>query len=121
MAGQIQIILRSFLRKTINSYLLKADIRETGAKLMRKGRSRNWVLQANSVQMQQIIELIERSEQSSWLWLVKVLSEQRRQLTENELLNIVERNPSITLNQLISLTNCTRAEARVVLDRFEWR
>ena len=121
MAEQVQITLRSFLRKTIDSYLLKAEIRQTGAKLMRKGRSRNWVLQANNVQMQQIIELIERSDQISWLWLVKVLTEQRQQLTENELLNIVERNPSITLNQLVSLTNCTRAQARDVLDQFEWR
>jgi Ribosome recycling factor len=121
LAEQVQITLRSFLRKTVNSYLLKADIRKTGAKLMRKGRSRNWVLQANNEQMLQIIELIERSEQTSWLWLIKVLTEQRQQLTEHELLNIVKRNPSITLNQLISLTNCTHSEARAVLDLYEWR
>lgn len=120
MAEQVQIVLRSFLRKTINSYLLKADIRGTGAILMRKGRSRNWVLQATSMQMLQIIELIEHAEQPSWLWLAKYLGEQRQQLTDNELLNIVARNPAITINQLVALTNCTRCQARDVLDKYEF-
>ena len=87
---------------------------------MRKGRSRNWILQANSEQMQHIIELIEQAEQPSWLWLIKVLHKQHQHLTEQQLLNIVERNPAITLNSLVALTNCTREQGRVVLDRFEF-
>ncbi|NRA55268.1 MAG: hypothetical protein HRU23_14080 [Gammaproteobacteria bacterium] len=120
MAEQVQMNLLSFQRKTINSYQLKADIRATGAVLMRKGRSRNWILQADNEQIQQIIAHIEQAEQPSWLWLIKVLNKQHQQLTSQQLLNLVERNPAISLNQLIGLTNCTRAQAREAMDQFEW-
>lgn len=120
MAEQVQINLLSFQRKTLNSYLLKAKIRESGAILMRKGRSRNWILQADSRQIAKIIADIEIAEQPSWLWLMKVLSKQHHQLTESEILNIVKLNPAITINQLVSLTNCTLAQARAVMDLFEW-
>ena len=120
MSEQVQINLLSFQRKTIDSYLLKAHIRSTGAVLMRRGRSRNWILQANTEQFGQIINLIEAAQQPSWLWLVKVLSKQHQQLSQDQLLKIVKRNPSITLNSLITLTNCTREQGRVVLDMFEW-
>jgi len=121
VAQHVRIILRSFVRKTINSYQLKAAIRQSGATLIRKGRSRDWILEVNALQIQQIVEFINGADQSSWLWLLKVLSDQRQQLTEQELLNIVQRNPAISLNQLIGLTNCTRAQARQVLDQFEWQ
>ena len=120
MSEQVQINLLSFQRKTIDSYLLKAQIRSTGAVLMRRGRSRNWILQANTEQFGQIINLIEAAQQPSWMWLVKVLSKQHQQLSQDQLLKIVKRNPSITLNSLITLTNCTREQGRVVLDMFEW-
>ena len=120
LAEQVQINLLSFQRKTLNSYLLKAKIRESGAILMRKGRSRNWIFQANSSQIQQIISDIEIAEQPSWLWLVKVLSKQHHQLTASEILNLVKLNPAITINQLVSLTNCTLLQARAALDSFEW-
>ena len=119
MAEQVQINLLSFQRKTLNSYLLKAKIRESGAILIRKGRSRNWILQADSNQIQQIISDIEIAEQPSWLWLIKVLSKQHHQLTESEILNLVKLNPAITINQLVSLTNCTLLQARAALDIFE--
>jgi hypothetical protein len=121
LAEQLQITLRSFLRKTLNSYILKAGIRKTGATLIRKGRSRDWILEVNNIQIQQIIELVETSDQSSWQWLVKVLKVRCQRLTQNELLNIIERNPAISLNQLVGLTNCTRSQAREVLDKFEWQ
>ena len=59
LAKKTQILLREFLRKSVESYLLKAIIRNSGAHLSRKGRSRHWILIADRVQIAKIIEQIE--------------------------------------------------------------
>ncbi|MDP2559888.1 ribosome recycling factor family protein [Psychrobium sp. 1_MG-2023] len=120
MADKKQLLLRAFLRKCFDSYLLKAIIRDSGAHLSRKGRSRDWILIADAQQMQSIVSQIEQAQQPSWQWLVKLLKEQRMQLTHNELVNLVKRNPAISTNQLIGLTDCTLAQARAALDEVEW-
>lgn len=120
MAEKKQITLRAFLRKCFDSYLLKAIIRDSGALLSRTGRSRNWILIADVQQIATIIAKVEQAEQPSWLWLAKLLREQRAQMTQDELLNIVKRNPAISVNQLTALTDCTLAQARQTLDIIEW-
>lgn len=120
VAAKTQILLRAFVRKCFDAYLLKAIIRSTGAHLSRKGRSRNWILIADGEQLAQIIEQVDAAEQASWRWFSTLLKEQRGQLTHEQILDLVKRNPSISINQLISLTDCTLAQARKALDEMEW-
>ena len=120
MAEKTKIILNAFVRKCFDAYLLKAIIRDSGAHLSRKGRSRNWMLIADAKQISHIVEEVENAQQPSWLWFSTLLRQQRQSLTQQELLALVKRNPSISTNQLIALTDCTLAQAREVLDEAEW-
>ncbi|NRA61049.1 MAG: hypothetical protein HRU25_09100 [Psychrobium sp.] len=120
MAEKTQILLRSFLQKSVESYLLKAIIRDSGAHLSRKGRSRHWILIADRHQIAEIIIQVEQSAQPSWLWFSQLLRQQRTALTHQELLALVARNPSISANRLIALSDCTLAQARQALDDMEW-
>lgn len=114
------ITLPSFLRRSLQAYLLKAKIRALGGKLTRIGRSRNWQLVANAEQINDIVLFIEQSEQESWLWLAKHLRQQNQQLCYQSLLNIAKKNAGISVNELMAKTDCTIAEARKVLDDLEW-
>ena len=73
MATQVKIILNGFVKRTQNTEMLKEGIKSTGATLSRKGRSRNWQLQADHNQIRKITTLIYQSEEDSWLWLAKKL------------------------------------------------
>jgi hypothetical protein len=120
VAEKTKIMLNAFVRKCFDTYLLKTIIRDSGAHLSRKGRSRNWMLIADANQISHIVDAVEASEQMSWQWFAKLLREQRQSLTQQELLNLVKLNPAISTNQLIQLTDCTLAQAREVLDQAEW-
>lgn len=120
MAEKIKIMLNAFVRKCVDTYLLKAIIRDSGAHLSRKGRSRHWMLIADASQITKIINDIEKTEQKSWQWIVTLLRAQRQSLTQQELLSLVRRNPSISTTQLIQLSDCTLAQARKVLDDAEF-
>ena len=110
------IPIRALAGRTVETFALKALIRDTGAVLTRKGRSSNWVLFADKEQMRQIVTDIEHTEQKSWQWLAKLIREKHSQYSYEELLNLVKRNPSITVNQLVAMTDCTLADARKVID-----
>ncbi len=119
MAEQVQIILSSFVRKTINSEMLKSHIRSSGATLSRKGRSRNWLLRADHEQIQNIIKLINASGESSWVWIAKKLTDNKPKLNYAELITLAKKKPTITVTEIISLTDCTLAEALSVLHDIE--
>ncbi len=115
-----QISLNSFVRKTPGSSALKLKIRSTGARLTRKGRSRNWLLQANNQQILEVIKLIQLSGEEGWFWVTKKLSESKRQLNHEELVLLARESPSMTVTELMAMTDCKLAEARGVLDQLEW-
>lgn len=116
----IQIILPSFLRRTIKAYALKASIRELGADLSRIGRSRNWQIKANTEQLEHIIQFVENSHENSWLWLSKKLREHVTYTTYESILAIVKNKPDITINELMLKTDCTLAQARKAIDEIEF-
>ncbi len=120
MTTLVNITLNGFVKRTLNTESLKAGIKSTGATLSRKGRSRNWLLQADDEQVRHIISLISQSGENSWRWLTKKLIEERPKLNLDELRNIAIQNPSMTVAQLTSLTDCSHLDARVVLDKIEW-
>ena len=113
------IILNGFVRRTLNTDVLKAGIKSTGAKLARKGRSRNWLLQADNHQILKISTFIYQSDEPSWLWVAKKINTEKPQLSLQELRAIVKQNPAITVNQIVALSHCSLTDARIVLDEFE--
>lgn len=113
------ITLNSFLRRTLKAYALKAHIRHQGCELKRIGRSRHWLLTANSEQLQEIITFIEFSSEPSWTWLAKRLSNEYHHLNHNELLNVASSIEGVTVTALIARTDCTLIQARQVIDELE--
>jgi hypothetical protein len=114
-------MLPSFLRRALKAFALKAMVRDSGCELQRIGRSRHWRLSATREQMTMIIEQVRDSEEPSWQWLVKLLEQQRGDLTHTEIMNFVVRNPEITVTELVILANCTLADARTALDAYEFQ
>jgi len=113
------IILNSFLRRSLKAYALKSLLRSTGCELNRLGRSRNWRLIATQQQLQEIISLIDNSNEPSWQWLSPYLSKHKAQISHKELLSIIKHKPEITINELLARTDCTLIQARKALDDFE--
>lgn len=120
MPTQAKITLNGLARRTSNTEQLKACIRSTGAQLTRKGRSRVWLLVADNSQIKQISDFIYQSGEDSWFWIPKKINEAKPQLSMDELREVAREHMGITVSQLTSLTDCTLAEARIVLDEIEW-
>ena len=78
MATLVNIILNGFVKRTQNTEVLKEGIKSTGAILSRKGRSRNWQLQADYHQIREITTFIYQSEEDSWLWLAKKINDEKK-------------------------------------------
>ena len=104
----------------MKAYALKSHIRELGCELYRIGRSRNWQLKADHHQVFDIIDFIEQADEESWRWLVTLLKKQSEAFTHEDLISIAQRNTEITVNELLSKTDCTIAQARRVIDEIEW-
>jgi len=113
------VTLPSFLRRTMKAYELKSHIRQQGCELNRIGRSRNWLLKANFEQLQEIISFIDSSNEPSWLWLAKLLRNEYKHLTHDELLRIASTIDELTINSLIARSDCTIAQARAIIDELE--
>jgi len=112
--------LNSLVRRTQHTKVLKEKIRSTGACLSRSGRSRNWRLAASAQQIQDILKLLRESSEESWLWLAKVLKENKRPLSEKALLDYAKQHPNTTVNELMAISDCTLIQARKILDELEW-
>jgi hypothetical protein len=113
------VTLPSFLRRTIKAYVLKAHIRQLGCELNRIGRSRNWQLKASFEQLQAIIDFVDLSNEPSWLWLAKLLRNEYKHLTHEELLSIASTLEEVTISALITRSDCTITQARMVMDELE--
>lgn len=114
------ITLPSFLRRVMRAYLLKTEIRRIGATLQRIGRSRNWQIKASFSQIEHIIHFVENSEEESWQWLAKHLRKQHQDISYEMLKLIALENKGISIQQLVTRTNCTLLQARKVIDEIEW-
>jgi Ribosome recycling factor len=117
---KISITLNSFVRRTSHTQALKNLIFGSGAQLKRKGRSRNWVMEVDSEQAIRLRNLIENSGEESWHWIEKSLTAHVPALTLPQINTIAQQHWPVTVTQLTTLTNCTIAEARAVIDGIEW-
>ncbi|MFT4927002.1 MAG: hypothetical protein ACI8WB_003102 [Phenylobacterium sp.] len=112
----ISVQINRLAGRTVKTYVLKALIRSSGAILANTAQPANWLLFADKIQMRQIVADIEQSGEPSWQWLAKLVDEKYHQSSYKELLNLVNRNPGISVKQLVGMTDCTLAEARKVID-----
>jgi hypothetical protein len=119
MDKTVTISLPSFLRRTLKAYELKAHIRQQDCELNRIGRSRNWQLKASFNQLQSIISFVELSNEPSWLWVAKLLRNEYKHLTHDELIKIASSLPGVTISALIARTDCTIVQARAIIDELE--
>jgi hypothetical protein len=103
----------------MKAYAIKSHIRDLGGDLHRIGRSRNWQLKIEHHQIINVIQIIENSDEPSWLWVAKLLRQQNELFTFEDILNIAKRNLGITVNELVLKTDCTIADARKVIDQLE--
>lgn len=115
-----RIQLNSFIRRIENAQDLKCLIKDQGVTLTRRGRSRNWTIELNTEQSINLQKSIESEKQESWLWLAKLLNEQRPELNLKDLEALAKEHWPISVNQLMTLTDCTSAQARLVIDEIEW-
>ena len=115
----ISVDLPSLVRRTQHTQAFKGECRNLGATLTRRGRSRNWQVALNGSQLQQLIEVIYRTNEPSWQWIAKRLEQHRPKSTAEQLLAMIEARPSITVSELQSATDCTIAEARLAIEHFE--
>lgn len=116
----LRIPLNAFVRRTLNTNELKQLIKDTGALLTRKGRSRLWYLQANSQQLLLISELIYKTEEESWFWVAITIASSMPHLSHEELLAFAREKSVLTVTELMSATDCKLIEARKVIDQLEW-
>lgn len=103
----------------MKAYELKAYIRQQGCELNRIGRSRNWQLKASFDQLQNIIAFVDSSNEPSWLWLAKLLRNEYKHLTHDELIKIASTLTDVTISALIARTDCTIVQARTIIDELE--
>ena len=113
-------MLNSFVRRTDKTDELKTLIKSSGATMARQGRSRNWILTADIQQIKIISTGILEAHEVSWLWLVKLFSNNKHTWTESELLRYARDSSASTVTELMSETDCTIVEARKVIDLLEW-
>lgn len=114
-----KIALPSFLRRIMKAHELKAMIREQGCILQRKGRSRNWLLTANTEQLQSIVIFIEGTHEESWVWLAIHLKKHYPEFNHSSLIALAKRKNVLTISKLMAITDCTIAQARKVMDELE--
>ena len=103
----------------MKAYALKAHIRQQGCELKRIGRSRNWLLMANFDQLQAIITFVELTSEPSWMWLIKLLKSEFKHLSHDELVRIASTIEEVTVSALVARSDCTIAQARLVIDELE--
>ncbi len=115
-----EIPLNSFVRRINKPDILKAVIKNSGARLTRVGRSRNWKISADLTQVEAILHQAQAEEEPSWQWFITQLSQYKPQLTVIDLVNIIKNEPLITLNQLMAKTDCSTSDARAAMDKVEW-
>jgi hypothetical protein len=120
MNTHIEITLNSLVRRTKHTDQLKALLKKNGGKLTRKGRSRNWKLELSYQDKKTVVNELYNSDEPSLLWIAKLLAQQEKTHSHEQLVTIARQAPAITVNQLVAETNCSLAEARKALDELEW-
>jgi hypothetical protein len=120
MNDPIILDLKGFVQRTNATTKLKQLIKTSGEELKRKGRSRNWQLTTSLEQLIKLSHQIELASEPSWLWITKQITLQKPCFSFQELHRIAKENSPLTINKLVSITDCSLSDARKVIDNLEW-
>ncbi|MDO6687244.1 MULTISPECIES: ribosome recycling factor family protein [unclassified Agarivorans] len=121
----LHIPLPSLIRRIggNNAKLAKQLADANSCAIKRIRRSRNWQLIGSEQAAIKLLKSLRELQDEGMRYLVTKLDEQLKAFQEQQepkhdrLLRLVSEKPNITLNELIEITDCTLAEAR--LARFE--
>lgn len=87
--------------------------------LKRIRRSRNWSITGGAVDIQTFIEQLKQTEPDRFNYLIKKIEtallehSDKLEPLEAKLARLIKQSPNITLAELVELSQCTLAEARV--------
>ncbi|WP_137225801.1 MULTISPECIES: ribosome recycling factor family protein [Shewanella] len=87
--------------------------------LKRVRRSRNWVVSGKAMSIQSFTEQLRADSDEGFSYLIKKIvtallgHADKLEPLDAKLARLINQTPSITLGELIQLTQCTMAEARV--------
>lgn len=115
MESEIIVPLNSFVHRVHDKLWFSDFASNLGCGLKRIRRSRHWILFGKEHQLTQL-----RNELSDdhYLWVKQAID---KALPKRDicLAELIECNPNITLNQLMTVSGCTISEARLAIDAFE--
>lgn len=108
----ITIRLNSFVHRVDDKAAVLSCAADTGCTLKRIRRSRNWTLTGEATQLTQFA----LSANVGWISVAidKALADYKSPIQE-----VLEREPEITVSDLMYQSGCTLAEARAAIDEFE--
>ena len=97
----------------------KAIAMQYHCELKRVRRSRNWGLSGEAINIQSFTEQLKAENDGELSYLIQKIETalldhaDKLEPLEAKLARLINNNPGITLGELIQLTQCTEAEARV--------
>lgn len=115
MDTKLSVPLNSFVHRVHDKLWFSELASNLGCRLKRVRRSRHWTLCGTE---HQLIQLRNELSDDHYLW-VKQAIDKTLPKPDVCLAELIEINPNITLNQLMTVSGCTISEARLAVDAFE--
>lgn len=120
MDKQISIPLPALIHRIGREAANKAQAvaKQYGCELKRVRRSRNWRLRGDAIDIQSLASQLHVSECAEISYLVQKITTALQQHADKleplqvKLARLIKGNPSITLNELMHLTQCSLTAAR---------
>ncbi|WP_434930478.1 ribosome recycling factor family protein [Shewanella sp. HL-SH8] len=97
----------------------KAIALQSGCELKRVRRSRNWLIIGSAIQVQSFSMRLKTEQTEAFGYLIQKIDTgllghaDKLESLENKLKRLIIQSPNITLSELMQITDCTVAEARV--------
>ncbi|UCX05866.1 MULTISPECIES: ribosome recycling factor family protein [Shewanella] len=97
----------------------KAIALQSGCELKRVRRSRNWLIIGSAIQVQSFSMRLKTEQAEAFGYLIQKIDTgllghaDKLESLENKLKRLIIQSPNITLSELMQITDCTVAEARV--------
>lgn len=97
---------------------------EHGCMLKRIRRSRNWQVEGSYFSLRSLISELAKGDSLKFQYVIKKLSEaianiEPPRTIEQQLADLVQKNPNITLNELVAETGCEISQARQARFHYE--
>jgi hypothetical protein len=111
----LSITLNSFVHRVPDKSVVLALAAQHGCQLKRIRRSRHWSLSGEEKQLR---SLMAHFDDEAHQWIVKAITLVLPKPTVS-LAELLEKAPSMTVNQLVVAADCSLTEARQAIDEHE--